>query len=247
MPKAQAAQDLTDLDEQEPAIAVSEKPVLYDARTEQRIGITLRKNGRSYDLFHTLSPLSDRQYFDVEESLEEEARRAHGEATSDALFGPKHKLWKALATKREGYAERDDWKEKTHPTDCLQAINILLGISIQDAKAADGDELFDDDALTVIPFHTMFDGSLLTGMSHSFRVETKAEMDEFMAIENRELNPNTLASAEKLSQAERFARLGKKLLQESDGYASGSPVPGWHLAGTTRSFFLRQLSRLGKS
>lgn len=222
--------------------------VLYDARSPQRIGLTLSKNGIDYPITHILGPLDNKRYFEMQLEIEELAGEGEG-VNSDLFFGPKHNVWKDIATGREGYKQRDDWREKTHPTDCAKAIDFMINIVMQDSKAEDapeGELLFDEDELTIIKFNCQYNGNLLKGLSHSFRQETKAEMDAFMAIETGR-TPDTLASAEKVSVAERLYRLGKSMLKEHHGYAPGSPIPAWHLAGSTRSFFLRQLSRMGKS
>jgi len=237
-------------DDDEMETPVLDTPVFYDARKPQRIALKLTKNGIDYPLHHLIEPLTDERYFAFQLEMEERLGKGDG-VNTDMIFGPKHRLWKELVTGREGYVERDDWKEKTHYTDANKAIDYLISILLTDIKKSseetDGELLFDDDALTTIPFSTMYNGINIQGMSHSFRQETKAEMDAFMAIENGEANPNELASAEKVSMAERYCRLGRKMIRGNVGYESGSPIPAWHLAGTTRAFFLRQLGRMGKS
>lgn len=230
-------------------ITVPDAPILYSSRALQRIPLTLTHNGRDIAVAHNIGPLHDSRYFEYQLEIEGKAAKST-DLSSDLLYGAKQKLWREIADSREGYVEREDWRQKTHQVDAAKAIDIFLGIVVKDSAPNEEETetvLFDDDALTRIEFATMFSGTLLTGLSHSFRGETQAEMDSFMAIETGELNPNVLASAEKLSNAEKLCRLGKSMLQESVGYAPGTPVPAWHLAGTTRSFFLKRLSRMGKS
>jgi hypothetical protein len=221
------------------------EPVAYDARLSQRIPLTLTKNGQDFQLFHTLGPLTDERYFKATLEIERFAQK--GKLTS-GIYTPKHRLWMDLVESREGYKERSDWKEKTHHTDALQAVNALLHAQVIDQSEVDAEKpaLFDEDELTVIPFRALQSGVLIT-LSHSFREETAAEMDAFLAMQNNAPDPSVLASGIPTSDAEKLARLGRGMLREHAGYAPGSEIPAWHLATTTESFFLRQMARLGKS
>jgi len=166
-----------------------------------------------------------------------------------SIYTPKHALWNDLVESREGYTERPDWKEKTHQSDAVGVINALLHAQVLDESEIESKSkkaLFDEDALTPIAFRALQAGVLMT-LSHSFRPETQAEMDEFLAIVTNEPLPNVLASAEKLSRPEKLYNLGSKLLADREGYADGSDIPPWHLAATIETFFLRQMARMGKS
>jgi hypothetical protein len=224
-------------------------PILYDSRIAQRIPFKLERGGKSYPMAHVLGPLSDERYFTFEASLEQMASKVKKATTG--IYTPKHALWFDLVEAREGYKKTGpDWKKDTHQSDAIGAINALLHAQVLDDSELEVDdsigELFDEDAATPISFRALQAGVLMT-LSHSFRPETQAEMDEFLAIATNEPLPNVLASAEKLSKAEKLYNLGSKLLAEREGYAEGSDIPPWHLAATTESFFLRQMGRMGKS
>lgn len=235
-----------DLD-QETDLPTKDEPVLYDITKPQRISFTITKNGRDFPVAHVLNPLTNARYFDFQEQVTQMAERLKKLTTS--IYEPKDALWLELVDSREGYKERDDWKAATHQSDRLAAINAFLHTQILDDSEIDvenKDELFDDDDLTTISFNVMYNGGLLTGMTHSFRQETKLEMNAFLALETDEPNPNTLASAVKKSKAEKLYDLGKGMLRESTGYEDPTQIPAWHLAVTTETFFLRQIARAGK-
>jgi len=245
MSKTAPATD-TDLDA-ETKPTTSTEPTLYDITAKQRIPFTISKNGREFPVAHILKPLSNERFFLLQEDVQRMADRI--KKLSTTMFEPKQKLWDELVESREGYKEREDWRQATHQSDCLAAINALLHVQTideSDAEADDTDELFDDDALTKISFNAMFNGVLITNMSHSFRQESKAEMNTFMALETDDTNPNALASAVKQSKAQKLYELGRKLLSEAEGYKDASQIPAWHLAVTTESYFLRQIARAGK-
>lgn len=234
--------------------------ILYDSGASQIIPFEYKKtvirNGKRIlqkaRLTHTLIPLSNERYFEYEaetERLSDKVKRTL--KLSMALWEPKLKLWDDLAESVTGYPE----KEAVHPSDRIRAVEALLEVEILDPDLIEFDietETVEDvgtidiDEFTAIPFRTMYAGAVILNMSHSFRQETKAEVEEFFAIEGDEPTPGVLASAVKLTKAEKLYNLGKRLLKDTEGYAPGCEVPAWHLAGTTRSFFLRQLARMGK-
>lgn len=222
--------------------AVEEQSFLYDARKPQTIPLTVDKNGKKFRVTHSFKPLTNERFFEFQESIEDVSAKLTKVSTK--MYEPKDTLWNELIETVEGYKERADWKAGVHVSHRTEAINGLIAIQFIDGDADTAeDALWDIDDLTVIKFRTMQAGVLLTEMSHSFRPETKAEMDQFLAIESDQPEPNVLASAQKLSKAEKLCRLGKKLLVETEGYAAGSEVPAWHLAATVESFFGRQIAQ----
>lgn len=219
--------------------------ILYDSTKPQRIPLRLEKPGQTFTVYHNLEPLTNERYFEYQNDIVDLASRI--KKISTAITSPQQKLWAELVTGRAGYKERDDWKEKTHPNDAVAAIAALLSVQVLDnseIESSDKAAVYDEDELTVISFRALQSGVLMT-LSHSFREETKAEADEFLAIDVGQADENNLAAAEKMSKQERLYRLGKKVLKETEGYAE-CEVPAWHLAATTETFFLRQASRMGK-
>jgi hypothetical protein len=224
------------------------EPVLYDVRNPQTIPFAVTRGGKTFRVSHTVQPPSNERFFQLREAVEEALTRA--KKVSSFVYDPHVELWKEIALSREGFKERDDWKEVTHPSDAVGVLNALFHITPlaeEEQDITNDDELLDDEALYVVAFHAQQGNTLLPNLTHSFRQESKAEMDEYLAIMSDQPNPNALASSEKMSKAERYYRLGKKLLRGHTGYAEGSEVPAWHLAFTVEVFLARQLGRMGKS
>jgi hypothetical protein len=192
---------------------------LYDANSPQIIPLTITKNGKSFRVEHSFRPLTNERYFEFQERIDEVSAKTT--KLSTAIFEPKESLWSELIEGVTGYKPRDDFKAGVPMAHRTEAVNALITI------------------LTEIKFRAIQAGVLLPEMSHSFRAETKAEMDEYLAIQSDQPNPNALASAQKLSKAERLYRLGKKILKDTAGYAADAEIPAWHLAATTESFFTR--------
>jgi hypothetical protein len=215
--------------------------VNYDASIAQEVPLKLTKGTRSYRVTHNLQPLSNDRYFEMQDDLEATALRLTKISTK--AYEPKDRLWKDLVTSVTGYKDRSDWKDGVPFEHRTEAINALIFIHLNDEPPTKADDLWDIEELVDIPFHAMQSGVLITDLVHSFRSETKEEMDEFLSIEAGDTSSNNLASAQKLSKAERLYRLGKKLLKSTSGYAPGTEVPAWHLASTTESFFLRQVAQ----
>lgn len=235
--------------------------ILYDAGASQTIPLELtkvvRRDGKrilkKIRLGHTLGPLSDQRYFQLQEEIDKTLNRA--KAVTTALYKPKFDLWQDLNETTSGYPEKYDFA--ANPSDCIKALDALIEVQIPEIELAEfdaeTDEIEEDaelvlDELTVVPFRAMFSGALIVNLSHSFKEPSKADHDEFMAIEtNAPISTNRLAAAEKRTTAEKLFDLGRRLILDREGYAEGSDTPAWHLAATTRAFFLRELARMGKS
>jgi hypothetical protein len=213
---------------------------LYDANSPQIIPLTITKNGKSFRVEHSFRPLTNERYFEFQERIDEVSAKTT--KLSTAIFEPKESLWSELIEGVTGYKPRDDFKAGVPMAHRTEAVNALITIQfVDDEETKAENELWDIDDLTEIKFRAIQAGVLLPEMSHSFRAETKAEMDEYLAIQSDQPNPNALASAQKLSKAERLYRLGKKILKDTAGYAADAEIPAWHLAATTESFFTRQI------
>jgi hypothetical protein len=224
----------------------AENPVLYDSNADQAIPLNLEKNGREFRVIHRVGPLSTDRYFAYMRSVEQLTVRLKKITTG--ILDPQYQVWKDIVTAREGYKDRPDWKDATHANDAVAAVAALMHVQVlenDESELQESDGIYDEDELTVIQFRALQSGVLMT-LSHSFREETKKEADEFLAIETDQPIDGKLASAEKLSKAEKLFELGSKLLKDRTGYADGSDVPPWHLAATAEAFFARQSARLGK-
>lgn len=222
-------------------------PILYDSNAVQIIPFTLTKNGKKYSVSYTVGPVSPERYFQLETDITQLADRTR--KLSSDINNPKHKLYLDIVESRAGYKDSPDWKEATHQSDAVAVVQAILHAQVLDEADTDienNDEFYDDEAFTGVSLNALFSGALLT-LTHSYRPETKAEMDEFYAIETGDPNQNKLASAQKLSRPEKLYQLGRKLLREHNGYADGSDIPPWHIAATTEAYFLRQIARVGKS
>lgn len=221
-------------------------PILYDARAGQRVPLTIPKNGREYRLTHNLKPLDNDRWIELQNDILERSARS-SKVTSD-IVQPQYKTWIDLVESVEGYKARDDWKTHIHMNDGVAAVTAVMHTHVLDNSAVDIEEEsgeYDDEAPTKITFRALQSGALLT-LSISYREETKGERDEYLAILTGAPNENAIASAEKLSEAEKLWRLGKKVMVGFDGYAEGSEPPAWHIALTVKTFFERQTDRLGK-
>jgi hypothetical protein len=221
--------------------------IYYNAQSPQSFSLKLEVNGRDIRVTHHLDALTDERYFELNDDLEQAAKRL--KKVSTALYIPKEKLWQELVTSVEGYKPREDWKEKMDQGEAVQAVDLLLHCSIlaNDEMEKEGEELdyYDPEAPTEIQFQTIYGTALIT-LSHYFRQDTKKERDEFLAIETNAPVETQLASAVG-SKQERLYQLGKRLLVNHEGYAEGTYPPAWHLAVTTEVFFARQLAKMGKS
>lgn len=234
----EALEEYTEPHEDHPPEDVSN--ILYDARKSQTIPWAINDKFR---VSHTLAPLTNERYFQLQEELLDVAKK---NISSSNVFDPKMRLWRELAESVEGYGPTPDWKEKMFEEDAIAAINVLTFIEPLDEDDEEPAEFVDLDAATRIPFRAQ-QGNALLELSHSFKRPSRADKDEYFAIEAGEPNRNQLASAEKKSVAERLYHLGKRLLVERTGYVADSPDPAWHLAQTVGAFFIKQNVRMGMS
>ena len=206
------------------AIDLSE--TLYDASSGQSIPLTLRQGGKTFDVRHQLDPLTDDRYFTyIERQDAADKTAAKNAALSTAVHSPKVDLWNELATGVEGYKARDDFRDSVHFTHKKEAIDGLLEVQFSDDELETASDAWDIDALVTVPFRAMYSGALIVNLSHSFRPETKAEMDAFLALEFSRPDKNKLASAKRESTSQRLAELGRQLLKDTTGYKPGTEVP----------------------
>lgn len=226
---------------------MSAEPILYNSKTTQGVVLKLEKNGREYRLVHHLSPLTDERYFRFQES--EANTIARLKKINSQATEPVYKLWLDLCESVEGYAYKDDWKDRIHREDAMAAISGLLFVQVIDESEMEEDtalpDLYDDSVPTRVQFRAMTGGALVT-LTHSFREASQSESDEFLAITTNQPNDRELASAVKKSEAQKLYELGKRILVDADGYAPDSTVPPWHLAQTVKAFFIRESERMGK-
>jgi hypothetical protein len=220
----------------------------YDADAEQLIPLSITKNKKSFRVIHRLLPLSDERYFALERARREVQKRLIKRGDLGVFsFDPNAELWNDLAIERIGYAPTPDWKAKTYYLDKTSAITALLHAQIideTDADDADADELLGDDDFEVNL--RVLQSGVLIETAHYFREETKAEMDEFLAIMSEKPNPNALASATKREElSERLCALYDAMATGSEGYAGR--VPAWHKVTAVSTHLSRQFARLGKS
>lgn len=228
---------------------VSTERILFDSTESQTFKFSLWQKGREIPISHTISPVGNSRYFQMSEELEAVAERL--KKITSGIFTPKEKIWDEHIAGQTGYGDRTDWKERVSQDDKIGIVNAYFQVEPDDEPVAedaggDGELVYDFDALTEVYFSCHFGSAKLLGMVHKFREFTRPEKDEYLAIVSNQPNDSQLASAEKLSKAEKLFRLGKKLLKEKVGYAEGSDVPAWHLAATTEWYFLREIARQGK-
>lgn len=220
-------------------------PVLYDAGSRQSIPLSVETGRGPVTVRHELLPLNDVRYFALQAELERVTARLKKVTTE--IYKPKDSLWGEIVEAVDGYKPRaGDFRDGVPQSHRCEAINALLEVQLLDPPADDEPEYFDIDAAVVVPFAAMQSGVLLTDLSLTFRPESKAEMDAFLALEANLPNPNQLASSVKRSRHERLCELGRPLLLDRAGYADNSEVPAWHLAPAVEAFFLRQISAAGK-
>lgn len=241
-------------------IEISKEPILYDARQGQVITLEISQPIKAtlaphiYKTKHHLKPLTNTAFFNFAESSASAIGRST-EIKTDWLIMPSYELWTSLIEKREGYKEPENF-EKMSPVDCVSIVRQLLHVQIvapATTDALDAEILYDEDELIPVRFISIQGDEKLGNVgiecAHFFKPSNKKLIDEYLSIEQGTSNPNELMNGLKLSDAEKFYKLGKKIVAESEsiGYAEGSPIPAFHLVQTTRSYFLGELSRMGKS
>lgn len=227
---------------------VSEEIIHYDSKAAQTVSMYLRKNGKEFRVAHILNSLSPERYFQFQESDSLTANRL--KRVSSSAVEPLFKLWEDLCTGTTGYifSDKENWKTKVKREDAVGSIGGLLLVQILDDEELESDgkeELYDDEAPSKLVFRAMYSGALVT-LTHNFREVSQAEADEFLSITSNQPNENQLASAVKMSEAEKLYRLGKRVLVDTEGYADGSEIPAWHLSATTKEHFTREAARMGK-
>lgn len=235
------------------AESAAESPVVYDQNAAQLIPLSVD----SFKVFHLISPLTDERYFALEKSVIAAVKRA--EKLNTRLWNPKHDLWRELCTEIRNYPS-DFAISEVDQAEAVQAINSLLHVEVLEADTEAKTGIYDPRKPKTVEFRCVFadaEGkSTLLRLQHSFRPDSKAQRDAFLAIETNQPNDQVLVSLSSDSKQQKLAELGGELLTATAVYFNDEWIPGaytverppaWHLAKTTESFFARQIGKMGKS
>ena len=213
---------------------------LYDANAIQKIPLTITKGSKSYDVAIELEPITDDEYFQLIDDALDSAKKL--KSVSIELFQPRADLARKKAIARYGYVENKDWKTATKDADFISALDSYLQVSAN-TESESVEDLLDDSDETPIVLASVFNG-IETKTTIYFREETKAQMDEFLAIDGGLPQKNALASHKKISKQKRLFALYEALVKGSDGYAS--QIPAWHGLAAVAAYLSGQLQRMGK-
>jgi len=213
----------------------------YDADAEQLIPLEIR----GHRIVHRLRPLTNERFFQLEkERLDVQKRIAKSQNITTQIYAPNESLWNDLALEVIGFKPDPDWKIKTYFLDKTAAVGALLHTEIkEEAENAEEDELLTFDIEIPVKMDVLQSGTLIETV-HIFRQETKAEMDEYLAIMTDKPKAQGFARFAHDTSAERLCDLYDATNKTAMPYAGRIPV--WHKAAAVQTHFARQFLRMGK-
>lgn len=248
--------------------------IFYDADAEQRVGLTLKSVApsgatRKHKVAHVFRAMTDEDFFKYEE-LKRVVQKISGTdvlsiRTEDNNLRATEWLWNTLAVRREGYVEREDWKEKTNLLDKQTAIEKgLLAVFVAeesdsddpfaDSAAQTDDAAFDDDfsdeVSTLVRLDCLFDEQPLT-VAHYFNQPTAADVADYEKTMRRASNlvnsrrgfrqkkNQQRAQISIPSKAKELCALYDRLVVNTEGYAGR--VPGHHKREAALELFAREV------
>lgn len=220
--------------------------IKYDTTLTQSVSFQVEQNNKTYQLTHVIKPLTDERFFQLEKERAAIIKKIGKKSTlSIEIYKPLENVWNELAVERTGAKPREDWKERTHYLDKANVITALTRIEIiSEGEDETTEDLFDDEANFTIYAKVFFNNNFLP-VTFYFKQESKAQMDEFVAILQDKPNANALASlSNPKSIAERLCDLFDALIESYEGYSS--QVPAWHKIAAVSTQLNNQMSRLGK-
>lgn len=236
--------NLTGPDEEDSTEPETEPKITYQREVVQSIPLTIVRGERIFEVSILMGPMQDEQFFKLMEKVPENAKRVKG--VSLELFAPYADLGRQLATGREGYVQREDWRQKTPSYDFIGAMQSYLHVTTAKADdTVDSDlELLDDDAEVPVSLTPAFNGQECRTRIF-FREETKDQMDEYLAAIGGEPQKNVIASHKKISKERRLFALYNQLKTRDENY-SDAGVPAWHAIEAVSGFLNSQVARMGK-
>lgn len=250
----------------------------YDADAPQRVELTIKRTDpqtkkiKKYRVAHLFAPMSDEQFFQ-HEAKKNIVQKVSGTdilnvRTQDKNLQAAEWLWNQLATGREGYVERSDWKEKTDLLDKQTAIKdgLLAVFPVNDSDAdifddalletVEGeeefsDDLVDEDAQTVVRLDCLFNNHPIT-TTHYFRAPSAKDTGDYEELMKRASNMmdgrrgfrqqkrnSQTAQISIPSKARELCALYDRLIINTDGYAGR--VPAHHKRDAVLEIFTRDV------
>lgn len=239
---------------------------IFDADSEQFVELNLRATGRDgrqriYEVRHCFRAMTDEEYFQYEEKKRIRQKISGTDTlevqTEDESLKAAEWLWNLLAIRREGYAEREDWKEATNLLDKQAAIEKgLLAVFVAEDSwggeqtEEDADMVLDDalrdDCPQAIRLECLFNSEPVTTV-HYFRQPTARDVADYEKIIRRVQNLidgrrgfRKRPSAEMAipSKARELAALYNRLIDSTEGYAGR--VPAHHKREAVIELFSRE-------
>lgn len=191
---------------------------IYDADAPQRVELTIKRTGKDnkvnkHRVAHVFAPMTDDQFFNYE-AKKNVVQKVTGTnilnvRTENKNLQAAEWLWNELATEREGYVQREDWKEKTDLFDKQKAIEDgLLVVFVADENESEvfadntldaealsddsddenfSEELVDDDLQTVVRLDCLFNNFALT-TTHYFHSPSAKDTQEYESAMKKATN-----------------------------------------------------------
>jgi hypothetical protein len=238
---------------------VEKKKLVFDADSEQRVEMDRIDNGKRYAIAHIFHPVLDEEYFEYAKR-QKHVQKVSGTdkvqiTSEDDNLRASDWLWKELIIKREGYKERENWKDNVLLQEKHAAINGLLATHIPNADEAIVDaeegELIDEEqnfTETVVVLQCAYNAWVID-TRHYFAFPSAREVEQYEAIKRRSTSVGgrvggvfkTQASASIYtnSQAKALADLYDKLIEKTEGYKGR--VPAYHKEVAVSQVFANEI------
>ena len=216
--------------------------IFYDRNAVQRIPLDSIDNGVKSRSWHHLKPLLNERYFQLENEIE--AAKAQKLSVREMLE-PKHKLWRELFVKREGFKEKD---ENALFFEGVQAVNALLYYEPTPARDAAEGELLNYEADDSIYFGAMYSGAWL-GLKLFFKGEFSCNLEGYREATKPIRRLGLIRYAK--NDVQRIYEFALPYLTKTEGYQLAEnivdAVPAWHVINAADDMFSGQMELLTKS
>jgi hypothetical protein len=234
--------------------------VLYDADAQQTVYLEVTRDGRVYDVFHTIRPCTDEQYVEYGKALKPKLR-VHPDKSVERLTdvqGASEFLYGDLLDEVRGWGDPKGANVDAKQKRLVIAGGLLLCVTDRDDEAvlkgnADEDRPWEKPERSAIPVRCRFNGEELVTNHFPTGTPSRQQRERYEGLQNRK----KFKAGARMSQTDiallppekALGTLYKELFDESraEGYKPGTRVPLWHKCEAVSALFEEDEERVGES
>lgn len=243
-----------------PKEGTTQQTVLYNADASQTVMLEVTRDGKLYDVFHTIKPCSDEKYIEYGKALKPKLR-VHPDKSVERLTdvqGGSEFLYGKLLDEVRGWGDPRGKYVDGKQMRLVIAGGLLLSVTDSGDGAvlkgnADEDRPWEKPERSAIRVRCRFNGDELVTTHFPVATPTAGQRERYEGLQNRK----KFKAGARMSQTDiallppekPLGKLYDELFDESraGGYAPDTRVPLWHKAEAVSALFEEDEERVGEA